>query len=73
MDPMKRNCWERQRDGNMKRVRAAFRGVKPALSWLRSVSKTEWLALTFTLLSVVLWWISIEVPDQNAVSHLHSP
>ena len=44
-----------------------------ALSRLRSVSKTEWLALAFTLLGAVLWWVSIEMPDQNAMSRLHSP
>ncbi len=44
----------------------------PAFSRLRSVSKTEWLALAFTLLSAVLWWVSIEMPDQNTMSHLHS-
>jgi len=43
------------------------------LSRLRSVSKTEWLALAFTLLSAVLWWVYIKKPDQNGMSHLHSP
>jgi hypothetical protein len=43
-----------------------------ALSRLRSVSKTEWLALAFALLSAILWWVSIEMPDQDAMSHLHS-
>ena len=42
-----------------------------ALSRLRSVSKTEWLALALTVLSAVLWWVSIEMPDPNALSHLH--
>jgi hypothetical protein len=38
----------------------------------RSMSKTEWLALAFTLLGAVLWWVSIQMPDQNAMSHLYS-
>ena len=44
-----------------------------AFSRLRSVSKTEWLALAFALLSAILWWVSIEMPDQNTMSHLHLP
>jgi hypothetical protein len=32
---------------------------------LRSVSKTEWLALAFTLLAAALWWRAIEAPDDD--------
>ena len=54
-------------------ARTALSGVMKACSGFRSVSKTEWLALAFVLLSAILWWVSIEMPDQNVVSHLHSP
>jgi hypothetical protein len=32
---------------------------------LRSLSKTEWLALAFTLLAAALWWRAIEAPDDD--------
>jgi hypothetical protein len=57
---------------NMDSLGPAFRWTRPASSRMRSVSKTEWLALAFTLLSAVLWWVSIEMPDPNTMSHLHS-
>src|SRR5260370_40178502 len=61
-------------DGRMGAWYRRMDSLEPtALSRLRSVSKTEWLVLAFTLLAVVLWWMSIRMPDQNAMSHLHSP
>jgi hypothetical protein len=54
-------------------ARTALCGVMKACPGLRYVSKTEWLALAFVLLSAILWWVSIEMPDQNTMSHLHSP
>lgn len=61
-------AWFRRMDS----LEPVFGWVKPVLLRLRSVSKTEWLALAFTLLAAVLWWVSIEMPGQKAM-HLHSP
>ena len=62
-------AWYRRMDS----LEPAFCWITPALSGLRSVSKTEWLALAFVLLAAVLWLVSIEIPDQDVMSHLYSP